>query len=284
MKSRELIFVLLAILTLSTLQAQVKIGKHDFPHVTKNEVGDYNLFGGVRHVISFPGVWGLGIQGEFLEPNLVYASAEAGYGWVIGKHDNDFDKKWRPWIDLQAGYPALSWTSKKNGKWVTSEYGIGNGMKRKEFYNIAVPVERTLIPFVSYKSIPFNARIYADDGPSTHTSVNAAVFSFGIKLLSRLRSDVRVIDSGTGKEERGSLLSRAEILIAMSKSIGDVPNLPEGYGGLQQYDKMGLELMFKIPFGISNVSTFDFGLRGLHLSSKDGGQAGQLYIGNTFFF
>ena len=79
--------------------AQMKIGKHEYPHISKDHVPNDWLLPSLRHVVALPGVWGAGLQMEVLKPYLAYASAEAGFGWVIGKHETDIDKKWRPWFE-----------------------------------------------------------------------------------------------------------------------------------------------------------------------------------------
>lgn len=283
-KIHLLLFGALTFLALNDSNAQIQQGKRSYPNVTKDHIGNTPVFGGLKHVLALPGVWGLGLQYEILKPNIIYGSAEAGYGWVIGKHENDFDKKWRPWIDVQVGYPLFTFKTKKTGKWVISEKYVADGVEQ-QFYKISVPMQRTFIPYISYKSIPFNTRIYStSSGPSTFTSVNAPVFSFGVKLLSRLRSDVAVIDSDTGKKETGSVLSRSEISIAMSMAVGAPPEMPEGYGGLNQFEGLGWEFMFRIPVNLNFSGSFDIGLRGLHVSSDADGQAAQLYLGNTFYF
>jgi hypothetical protein len=212
-----------------------------------------------------PGVWGLGVNMQYMFKHLVYAEIDAGYGWVIGDHSNEPDtyKKWRGWFSAKVGYPVLSFTGSKTGKWVVENTG-----SKEYFYHIDVPTHFSLIALAGYTSEPMNLKVSAQN----YHSFQAPVFTLGVKWLSFLRAKVRA------NEHSGSVLRKFEAYFGLVIPVKDEILGPEGVVMFQKSEGIGYELMLSIPYRLNGWATFDIGMRSSGYDDK-----GQIFIGNTFY-
>lgn len=243
---------------------------NQYPNVTSDIANDQNLIYFIKHRITIPGVWGLGINTQYTIKHIVYASIEGGYGWVIGKHVPDFDKKFRGWFDIKIGYPILSFSSKTNGRWVTSQSNTHD-----YYYSIYVPVHTSLIALAGYTSEPTSLKIYPDGsggGLVQPYSFQAPVYTFGVKWLSYLRANVKV-NSSTGSVQRLFEFYAGVIIPAKNEIITH-----DNYKSIPKTSKIGYDIHLTIPYRLNSIGTFDIGIKSLGYNDN-----ARLYIGNTFY-
>jgi hypothetical protein len=250
-----------------------------YPHVTADLAEDDPLFIGLRHVLALPGVWGLGAYGSYNLPFNLHVSADAGYGWVISEHKEEHDKKFRGWIDIRAGYSVFNFTSRKTGKWVTSEHTVGN-VKTTNFYRIKVPNHHKIIVEAGYSSVPTTIKLGQTESLySAYNSFQAPVYSLGIKWSAYSKSSVKVRDSSSGEVNTGSTQRLFEFeagIVIPSKDQIEAP--ASGWKTVAKSEVRGYYFVFRFPNKLNTIGTFDIGIRSLGYDDS-----AQFYLGNTFY-
>lgn len=272
MNLRRFVLLWVAVTTTTLTGFSQKADLTQYPNVTSDLAEGQNLIYFLKHRITLPGVWGLGINAQYTINHLAYASVDGGYGWVIGKHVPDFDKKFRGWIDVKVGYPILSFTSKTNGKWVVSQSSTHD-----YYYTIDVPVHASLIALVGFTSEPTSIKIYPDGtgnggGPVQPYSFQAPVYTVGLKWRSYLKANVKA-NSNTGMVSK--LFEFYAGLVIPSKSE---INTPVNYRNLPKTNKMGYDLHLTLPYRLNGFATFDIGIKSLGYNDN-----ARFYLGNTFY-
>ncbi len=272
MKSLKL-SLLFALIALSAQPCQ----SQDYPNLVKDyaEFQKFNFFG--KHQLVFSGVWGLGVEANFLLKHIVYAEAKAGYGWVIGNHSNapDSFKKWRGWINAKAGYPILNIRGTKKGRWVVgrsdTRYDKTQGEYYEEYYyNIKVPAYYSLIVLAGYASEPTVSKVSAVES----YSYQAPVYTAGLKWRCYLNAQVKA------KDRTGSVERRFEFYAGLVIPVKDKIIAGDNVVIAQKSKGVGYELYFSFPWWkrLNYMGTFDVGIRSLGYNDE-----AQLYLGNTFY-
>ncbi len=265
--------LLVSSILITTVHAQKNYDS--YPNLEKYYMAVERYHANFIHKLALPGVWGLGFNPEYKIKNLVYATAEAGYGWVISSHEQDFDKKFRGWYSVNIGYPLLDFISSKKGKWVIDRRYEGNMMYDK-YYKISVPTHNSLIVVAGYASEPTTTKIHpVNSGPVVQYSFQAPVFEFGVKFIRQSKTRVKVNDY-SGPTQRRFVIYAGVIIPAKDEII-----TPESYRNLPKFTRPGYELSFSIPFRLNGWATFDIGIKSIGYSNED--DIAQLYFGNTFY-
>ena len=247
----------------------------NYRYLEKDYLKEEKYHSNFIHKLALPGVWGLGFNPTFKIDHLLFASAEAGYGWVISAHEKDFDKKFRGWYSISIGYPILNIITSKKGKWVIDRSYEGDMMYDK-YYKINVPTHNSIILLAGYSSEPSTAKIYPDgSGPVVSYSFQAPVYEIGIKLLRQSKTKVRV------KEYSGQTQRRFEMYMGIVIPAKNEITTPDGYKNLPKFTKPGYELSFSIPYRLNGWATFDIGVKSLGYTGKD--DIAQFFVGNTFY-
>lgn len=252
-------------LTLIALAVQPCWSQTGYPNVTADLATKQNLGLYLKHRITFPGVWGAGGETQYMFKQLVYAEAQAGYGWVIGNYSNapDYFKKFLGWFSVKTGYPFLNFTSKKYGKWVVKQTSTDD-----YFYQVEVPAHVSLIALAGISYEPMVKKYNAVD----YYSFLAPVYTFGVKFRSYASAKLHV------KNETGSIKSKVELYVGIVIPIKNEIIPPNNLGTIPKSNKMGYELFFSFPFRLNSVGTFDVGIKSLGYDNK-----AQFYLGNTFY-
>lgn len=239
-----------------------------YPNVTLNILENQKLSYFVKHKFTIPGVWGLGFNAQYMLDNIIYVEAEAGYGWIIGDHSEvpDTFKKFRGWFEVRAGYPVISFTGSKKGKWVVSQSG-----GKDNFYEVNVPARNSLIAMAGFSSEPISLKGGAG------SSIQAPVYKLGVKWMSFLKARVSVSDH-RGNNHSGSVQRKFEVYAGLVFPAKSEIVSTENIVVAQKSDVLGLEFMFSIPYRLNGWATFDIGMRSLGYND-----IGQFYVGNTFY-
>lgn len=265
--------LLIQLISLTDVRAQNTNDK--YPHLKYDYLTEEHYHGNFMHKIGLPGVWGIGFNPTYKIDHLIYASAEVGYGWVISTHEEDFDKKFRGWYSISAGYPILEFITSKTGKWVIDRTYEGDMMYDK-YYKINVPTHNSIILLAGYSSEPTTAKIYPEgSGPVVPYSFQAPVYEIGVKLLRQSKTKVRV-NEFSGQTQRKFEMYVGIVIPAKNEII-----TPNSYGNLSKFTRPGYELSFSIPYRLNGWATFDIGVKSLGYTNKD--DIAQFFVGNTFY-
>lgn len=273
MKTSRFCFLILpfALSLFSIAKAQ----KTEYQYLEKDYLTEEPYHSRFIHKLAFPGVWGLGINPEYKIDHLIYATAEVGYGWVIGAHEQDFDKKFRGWFSISVGYPILEFVTSKKGKWVIDRSYQGDMMYDK-YYKTNVPTHNSLILLAGYGSEAATTKIHPEgSGPVVSYSFQAPVYEVGVKYIRHSKTRLRV------NEYSGQTQRRFEMYMGIVIPAKNEITTPNGYRNLPKFTKLGYELSFSIPYRLNGWATMDIGIKSLGYTGKD--DIAQFFVGNTFY-
>lgn len=243
-----------------------------YPHVTEDLIDDYPFWIYINHKLTLGGAWGLGASIQYNKPWQPHVHAEAGYSFVLAMRDKkttDFKPKaFRPWFDLAAGYPVLSFTRSVKGKY-TTDVSVSGNIRTENFYKIKVPTTTLLIPQVGVRLNPYSIKIYNRETSQSHPySYLLPTLNIGLKILSISSSNIKIVDRKSHKKTVASTKRMGEIYAGLVFPMRKELKAPhENYNGVLATG-MGYEFMFKIPSRHNGIGTFEIGIRYLGYDIK----------------
>lgn len=285
---KSTLLILIAVVFASSLMAQ-DYPNSNYPFITEDLVSDYPFWFYADQKFTIAGAWGVGLVAQLNQVHLPHVHVEAGYAFMLAPITNSetFDgKSFRPWADIYAGYPVLTF---KRG--VRARYTTTISSDKEYFYRIKAPVTTMIIPQVGFRlnPYPFSLR-----NTETNNIVNQSVLlptlSFGVKVLSLSAAMVSIRDKETGNTTTGATTRMSELYIGMIIPLKEELEAPDpGFNGVLATGP-GFEVMLKIPFRHNSLGTFNIGLRSTGYSLEGFGSrrtptapAGQIVIGNSFY-
>lgn len=264
------------------------LDKSKYPFVVEDLAGDA-LSGdglirpGARIALPIPGAWGVSATGEFLKQDMLYVSAEAGYGMGLTTNKK-YTKPARMWFSIDAGYPLFHFKKAKKGKWVVHQETVATGRKTSalvsEYFKVTVPNHHFIILQAGYARVPYSHNSNSLDNGTAGVSmlVVAPVYRVGIKHKAISSTLIRLRESGSGAVYSGRTLRVSEMYFGIVVPARDqVVGGPANFNELKKTAKYGVEMQFKIPMFMNGLASLDLGIRSIGYDNK-----GQLYIGNTF--
>ncbi len=256
----------LSILLLSfSIGFSQNVNKSKYPHVEQDLISTSPLWLTANLPITIDGVWAISMSAQYLKPNYFYGNAEVGYGFVAAKKseiDGIRNPSARMLVDAEFGFAFDIFQRGSKSKYVTSQVSHGKTMT-EQFYKIRTPTHYFLTPIVGFSLDPYPVKVINRGNKYALLGYNAVLPSYkiGVKLISASRSNVRIVDSKSGKVTEGSTARLGGIYFGYSFPLKKEIELAPELSTIESIGKPSWELYFTIPSFHNAAANFSFGLK-----------------------
>ena len=252
-------------------QAQIS----GYPNVLSDELEQKPMWYIINVPITLPGAIGVTGQAQYIKPNSLYGSLDAGVGYVFNLTQalvEEKNRNFKPMGSLEIGYALQIATRSNDRRLLTSESVItSQGNSGTKIYKISVPHHVLFIPVAGLSYNPVSAKV----GSKERYSTVLPALNLGIKLLGVNRTKTALKDSKSGEVYRNTTQQMGGIYAGASFALRNEIEVPNGFDSILKTEGPTFQFYGMMPGYLNSAGTFSFGIKSVPYEAS----GYQLFIG-----